>query len=232
MYDIKNIIFDLGGVILNLDYSNTIKEFNKLGLFNFEKLYNQKKQVQIFDDFEKGKISPEKFIFLIRQLVKVNIKEIDFINAWNAMLLEIPLERLEFIKKLKKKFKIYLLSNTNELKDFQNCFDQIYYSSEIGMRKPDAECFLKVIQDHHLNAHETLFIDDTIQHVKGARKVGINAILLKKRSDNYSTSCWHNSIRTPLVVLGWRKQINFWSAPFLTSPMVSKPKVFNLPSSL
>ena len=123
------------------------------------------------------------------------MKEIDFINAWNAMLLEIPSVRLEFIQKLKKNFKTYLLSNTNEihikkfeedlsntneLKDFQNCFDQIYYSSEIGMRKPDAECFLKVIQDHHLNAHETLFIDDTIQHVKGARKVGINAILLKK----------------------------------------------------
>ncbi len=195
MTKIKNIIFDLGGVILNLDYSNTIKEFRKLGLFNFEKLYSQKKQSKIFDDFEKGKISAEKFIFSIRQLVKVNIKEIDFINAWNAMLLEIPLERLEFIKKLKKNFKIYLLSNTNEihikkfeedlsntnkLKDFQDCFDQIYYSSEMGMRKPDAECFLKVIQDHHLNAHETLFIDDTIQHVKGARKVGINAILLKK----------------------------------------------------
>ena len=195
MNNIKNIIFDLGGVILNLDYSNTIKEFNKLGLFNFEKLYSQKKQAKIFNDFEKGKISAEKFIFSIRQLVKVNIKEIDFINAWNAMLLEIPSVRLEFIQKLKKNFKTYLLSNTNEihikkfeedlsntneLKDFQNCFDQIYYSSEIGMRKPDAECFLKVIQDHHLNAHETLFIDDTIQHVNGARKVGINAILLKK----------------------------------------------------
>ena len=102
MTNIKNIIFDLGGVILNLGYSNTIKEFRKLGLFNFEKLYSQKKQSQIFNDFEKGKISAEKFIFSIRQLVKVNIKEIDFINAWNTMLLEIPLERLEFIKKLKK----------------------------------------------------------------------------------------------------------------------------------
>ena len=197
MTKIKNIIFDLGGVILNLDYSKTVEEFNKIGFFNFEKVYNQKKQSKIFDDFEKGEISNDKFISLIQQSEKLKIDENDFINAWNAMLLEIPKERIEFIKKLKKDYNIFLLSNTNEihikkfeadlrkknwLNDFHNCFEQIYYSSNIGMRKPDEDCFIKIIEDHNLIAHETLFIDDSIQHIEGAKKVGINAFLLKKEN--------------------------------------------------
>ena len=195
MTKIKNIIFDLGGVILNLDYSKTDKEFHKLGLNNFSKLYSKKKQSKIFDDFEKGRFSAEKFIFLIKQSENLKLKDSDFINAWNAMLLEIPKERMEFIKRLKKDYNIYLLSNTNEihikkfeadlrknnwLRDFQDCFDQVYYSSNMGMRKPDYDCFNKVLEDHNLKAHETLFIDDSLQHIEGAKKVGINAYLLNK----------------------------------------------------
>ena len=195
MTKIKNIIFDLGGVILNLDYSKTDKEFHKLGLNNFSKLYSKKKQSKIFDDFEKGRFSAEKFIFLIKQSENLKVKDSDFINAWNAMLLEIPKERMEFIKRLKKDYNIYLLSNTNEihikkfeadlrknnwLRDFQDCFDQVYYSSNMGMRKPDYDCFNKVLEDHNLKAHETLFIDDSVQHIEGAKKVGINAYLLNK----------------------------------------------------
>ena len=195
MTKIKNIIFDLGGVILNLDYSKTVKEFHKLGLNNFSKLYSKKKQSKIFDDFEKGRFSAEKFIFLIKQAEKIKIKDSDFVNAWNAMLLEIPKERMDFIKRLKKDYNIYLLSNTNEihikkfeadlrknnwLRDFQDCFDQVYYSSNMGMRKPDYDCFNKVLEDHNLKAHETLFIDDSLQHIEGAKKVGINAYLLNK----------------------------------------------------
>ena len=78
-----------------------------------------------------------------------------------------------------KKFEADLRKN-NWLKDFQNCFDQIYYSSKMGMRKPDKNCFNKVLEDHNLKAQETLFIDDSAQHIEGAKKVGINAVLLKK----------------------------------------------------
>jgi len=98
---------------------------------------------------------------------------------------------------IKKDYNIFLLSNTNEihikkfetdlrknncLKDFQNCFDQIYYSSNMGMRKPDKNCFNKVLEDHNLKAQETLFIDDSAQHIEGAKSVGINAVLLKKEA--------------------------------------------------
>ena len=194
MNEIKNIIFDLGGVILNLDYIKTENEFKKIGVLHFKELYNQKKQTVLFDDFEKGKITPEDFISSFKESENLKIKEIDFINAWNAMLLEIPVEKLEFIENLKKNYKIFLLSNTNEihikkfendlrkknmLKQFYKCFDKIYYSSKMGKRKPDENCFTQVLEDNELSAENTLFIDDSIQHIEGAKKTGIKTFHLE-----------------------------------------------------
>ena len=195
MSEIKNIIFDLGGVILNLDYSKTADEFKKIGVLHFKDLYSQKKQTLLFDDFEKGKIQPEEFISSLKSSENLKIKEIDFINAWNAMLLEIPIEKLEFIYGLKKNYKIFLLSNTNEihinkfesnlkknnmLEQFYKCFDKIYYSSRMGKRKPDENCFNQVLEENGLLAENTLFIDDTTQHILGAKKVGLNTFHLEK----------------------------------------------------
>jgi glucose-1-phosphatase len=195
MTEIKSIIFDLGGVILKLDYSKTEDEFKKNGVLRFKELYNQKKQTLLFDDFEKGKIKPEEFISSIKCSENLKIKEIDFINAWNAMLLEIPMKKLQFIDGLKKDYKIFLLSNTNEihikkfeddlkknnmLKQFYKCFDKIYYSSRMGKRKPDENCFNQVLEENGLVAENTLFIDDSIQHIEGAEKVGIKTFHLEK----------------------------------------------------
>ena len=195
MSKIKNIIFDLGGVILNLDYSKTVNEFKKLGVLNFEDLYSQKKQSIVFDDFEKGKIQPGEFISSINDSENLKIKEIDFINAWNAMLLEISFEKLEFIAGLKNDHKVFLLSNTNEihinkfeddlkkekmLDKFNNCFDKIYYSSRMGKRKPDENCFSQVLQENKLIPYQTLFIDDSIQHINGAKQLGIQTFHLEK----------------------------------------------------
>tara|TARA_B110000881_G_C18466833_1_gene459209 strand:- start:9 stop:647 length:639 start_codon:yes stop_codon:yes gene_type:complete len=193
--EIKNIIFDLGGVILNLDYSKTVNEFKKLGVLNFQELYSQKKQSIIFDDFEKGNIQSEKFISSINIAKNLKIKEFDFINAWNAMLLEIPIKRLEFIEGLKDDYKVFLLSNTNEihinkfeddlikekmLDKFHNCFDKIYYSSRMGKRKPDENCFSQVLEENKLIHYQTLFIDDSIQHINGAKQLGIQTFHLEK----------------------------------------------------
>lgn len=195
MTEIKSIIFDLGGVILNLNYSKTEDEFKKIGVLNFKEFYSQKKQTLLFDDFEKGKIKPEKFISSFKESENLKIKEIDFINAWNAMLLEIPIEKLQFIDGLKKDYKIILLSNTNEihikkfeddlkknnmLEQFYKCFDKIYYSSRMGKRKPEENCFNQVLEENGLIAENTLFIDDSIQHIEGAKKVGVKTFLLEK----------------------------------------------------
>ena len=195
MTEIKSIIFDLGGVILNLDYSKTVDEFKKIGVLNFKEFYSQKKQALLFDDFEKGKIKPEAFISSFKESENLKIKEIDFINAWNAMLLEIPIEKLQFIDGLKKDYKIILLSNTNEihikkfeddlkknnmLEQFYKCFDKIYYSSRMGKRKPEENCFNQVLEENRLIAENTLFIDDSVQHIEGAKKAGIKTFHLEK----------------------------------------------------
>ena len=195
MTEIKSIIFDLGGVILNLNYSKTEDEFKKIGVLNFKEFYSQKKQTLLFDDFEKGKIKSEEFISSFKESGNLKIKEIDFINAWNAMLLEIPIEKLQFIDGLKKDYKIILLSNTNEihikkfeddlkknnmLEQFYKCFDKIYYSSRMGKRKPEENCFNQVLEENGLIAENTLFIDDSIQHIEGAKKAGIKTFHLEK----------------------------------------------------
>ena len=195
MTEIKSIIFDLGGVILNLNYSKTEDEFKKIGVLNFKEFYSQKKQTLLFDDFEKGKIKPEEFIKSFKESENLKIKEIDFINAWNAMLLEISIEKLQFIDGLKKDYKIYLLSNTNEihikkfendlkknnmLEQFYKCFDKIYYSSRTGKRKPEENCFNQVLEENRLIAENTLFIDDSVQHIEGAKKAGIKTFHLEK----------------------------------------------------
>lgn len=197
MTEIKSIIFDLGGVILNLNYSKTEDEFKKIGVLNFKEFYSQKKQTLLFDDFEKGKIKPEEFISSFKESENLKIKEIDFINAWNAMLLEIPIEKLQFIDGLKKDYKIILLSNTNEihikkfeddlkknnmLEQFYKCFDKIYYSSRMGKRKPEENCFNQVLEENGLIAENTLFIDDSIQHIEGAKKVGVKTFHLEKNN--------------------------------------------------
>ena len=195
MNKIKNIIFDLGGVILNLDYTKTVDEFKKIGLLNFQDLYSQKMQNILFDDFEKGEVSSAEFISSLIDSENLKIKEIDFINAWNAMLLEIPIKKLEFINSLKKDYKVFLLSNTNEihiykfeddlkknnmLNQFYKCFDKVYYSSRMGKRKPDENCFNQVLKENKLIPEQTLFIDDSIQHIKGAKVVGLKTFHLEK----------------------------------------------------
>jgi putative hydrolase of the HAD superfamily len=112
---IKNIIFDLGGVIIDIDYNLTSEAFKKLGAINFDKLYSQKNQDSIFDNYDIGKISSETFRNTLKFKLDLTISDEEFDKAWNAMLLDLPLARLELIKKLSNEYKVYLFSNTNEI---------------------------------------------------------------------------------------------------------------------
>lgn len=188
------IIFDLGGVILNLDYGKTIDAFKKLGKSDFESLYTQAQQTGVFDLLETGRIKPEEFYAHLKPLLQPNItsKEID--KAWNAMLLDLPAERLTLLKKLAAKYRIFLFSNTNEIhyKAFreiileehgnenilEEIFERTYYSHVLGMRKPHPESFEFILNQNGLEAKETLFVDDSIQHIEGAQSIGIKAIHL------------------------------------------------------
>lgn len=187
--DIKNIIFDLGGVILNIDYNKTAQAFKDLGFANFDEFYSQKEQTTIFNDLETGRISEKEFVAQI-QIYQNDLSHSQIISAWNAMLLDLPQKRIELIKKLNQNFNVFLLSNTNEIhyesfikiikieygEDVLTpCFSKVYYSHEIGHRKPNQSCFEHVLVDAQINARETLFLDDSIQHIEGARNCDIKA---------------------------------------------------------
>lgn len=198
MQGIKNVIFDLGGVIINLDINKTISEFNKISSIPFEKIYTQIEQAELFNQLDKGTISTDAFFNELKQKIAFNGSNEKLLKAWNAMLLDVPEHRLETLVTMKHNYNTFLLSNTCEphieafeqdlentygIKNFNDYFDKVYYSCRIGMRKPDPEIFEHVLRENKLQPEETVFIDDSPQHVKGAGNCGINAFLLQKNMD-------------------------------------------------
>ena len=191
----KAIIFDLGGVLLNLDYSKSIQAFDDLGIENAQELFSQAQQSWLFDDFETGKIDAITFRLEIKKLIKHQVSDEDIDEAWNSMLLDFPLNRFEFLKKMALQYRIFLLSNTNEIhmgwfKNYINqlfgenvffdLFEVAYLSNEMRMRKPHKEIFDYVINQNNLDPNTTLFIDDSAQHLVGAKEAGLQTIWLEK----------------------------------------------------
>jgi putative hydrolase of the HAD superfamily len=190
---IRNIILDLGGVLLNIDYFKTIEAFEELGIPDFQKLFTQAKQEHLFDKYESGLIDSNIFIEGLQKKLPAHISEADIKTAWNAMLLNFPEERLDFLLKLKQDYNTVLLSNTNPIHleafhkilkkengidSLDNYFDKVHFSSDMGKRKPSPEIFLEVCHEHGFKPSETLFIDDTEQHVVGAKSAGLQAVHL------------------------------------------------------
>jgi len=196
MKKIKSIIFDLGAVLLNISYQKTIEEFDKLGIKNSSTFYSKKLQTNIFNLLETGEISESDFIKEIQKHCTESTNT-QILYAWNAMLLDLPLHRVKLLKQLKKDFNLYLLSNTNSIhitefenkigskqyKEFYQLFDKVYYSHKIGHRKPNAEAFQLIIEENNLIAEEILFIDDSPQHIEGAKKLGIKTYHLLDDED-------------------------------------------------
>lgn len=189
------IIFDLGGVVINLDYYKTTRAFEELGLENFGEMYSQAAQTGLFDDFEKGKSSIPYFLNKLIDFLPTGTTANQVVEAWNAMILDFPKENLQLLEELKLSHRTFLLSNTNEIhiqkvhqhlqlvsphKTLHPYFETVYFSSDVKMRKPDKEIFEFVLKENNLNPATTLFIDDTEQHILGAQKVGIQTYHLGK----------------------------------------------------
>lgn len=196
------IIFDLGGVFLDIDYQLTQQEFEKIGATDFDSYYTQASQSGLFDNYEEGKISSAHFINKMLDFMPEGTDPNKVVHAWNAMIKEIPVENLALLKKLREKYQIIALSNTNELHiDYfegklkkhganllmTDFFDFVYYSSILGMRKPHPETFQHICDLHHLDKSKTVFIDDTIRHIEGAKKCGLNTIHFTKGAYNLSS---------------------------------------------
>ena len=188
------IIFDLGGVIINLDYQKTEQEFRRLFGNDFSELYSKKSQTEIFNKLETGHISEKQFVEAMQKSSSQTVSHQDIITAWNAMLLDIPKERIELLEKIGKQKRIFLLSNTNEIhktafdkivleahqmNGLEPLFEKAYFSHLVGMRKPNREIFDFVIKENNLNPQKTLFIDDSPQHIEGASLTGLNAYHLE-----------------------------------------------------
>lgn len=188
----KILLFDLGGVLININYQATIDAFEQLGIPNFKDMYSQANQSGLFDDYETGKISSFAFINGILDFLPAGCTANQVVHAWNAMLLDWPTSRLNFLQKLAATHDLYVLSNTNELHmekarrnlknatdlELEDFFTTVFLSHELGDRKPNTSAFQKVLDHIGAKAEDVLFVDDSIQHVENARSMGIEAVHL------------------------------------------------------
>lgn len=189
---IKNIIFDLGGVILDLSVDHTLQSFSDLsGLKKneVEKIFHSTREFLLY---EKGAITDAEFRDVVRQVYKINAPDSALDNSWNAMLRGMPPDKLALLDKLKTKYNVLLLSNTNNIhltyinnimmpavsrdRALDDYFHRAYYSHLMSMRKPDAEIFERVLNENNLKASQTLFLDDNASNVAGAVSVGIQTV--------------------------------------------------------
>ena len=191
---IKNIIFDLGGVLLNLDFNRTYDALKRLGINNPEEIIRLGHGSVILKDHESGTISDEEFILTLKELSTVPVNDSDIISAWNMLLLDFPKDRIEWLTRLKKKYRLFLYSNTNGIHlthfrkiysdayndaVFDDHFEKAYYSHIAGISKPDLEAFHLVVRENDLVPGETLFIDDTLVNVEAARQAGLKALQVR-----------------------------------------------------
>jgi glucose-1-phosphatase len=189
----SNLIFDLGGVILNLDYQLTVDAFKKMiPDLDESTFYGKEKQLEFFSLYETGRIKTDEFIERFNHHYHSEICKSDFTEAWNAMLLDLPISRLHYLIDLKQSGnRLFLLSNINELHeaavgDLSSYFEKVYYSHRVGLRKPDPEIFRLVLSENKLDLQESCFIDDSEQHIRGARSVGLSALHLPSHISNDS----------------------------------------------
>jgi FMN phosphatase YigB (HAD superfamily) len=193
----QSIIFDLGGVLYDIDTQRSVDAFASLGVKNFERLYSLKAQSLLFDEFEVGAITRREFATRINNYCGLALDQMAIEQAWNAMLLGIGHETIALLKKLARKYRIFLLSNTNEIHldfinkemqekykiaDLSSLFEKAWFSHRIALRKPGIEIYQYVISEAKLDPGATVFIDDNKANVEGSIQVGLSGILAERNA--------------------------------------------------
>lgn len=190
---IQNIVFDWGGVITNIDHNKTIDAYKNLGMSNFHEYFTHAYQNKLFRNFEIGVITAAEMRQELRKELNKTISDEDIDNAWCALLLDTPKVNIDILQHLSSKFRIYLLSNTNEIHatyynnklqevfniNFPSLFTKVYYSHTTGMRKPNIDIFEYVLKDAGIQADETLFIDDTEVNINTADRLGFHSFFIQ-----------------------------------------------------
>lgn len=191
---IKNIIFDLGGVLIDIDFRKTKDAFIASGIENFDAYFQQSFSNPLFANLEKGLIEPVDFYQAFREESGIHLPNETIIRNWNALLGDFRKSSIEFVGKLKKDYRVFLFSNTNIIHyeafmglfsqqfgndHFHEYFEKAYYSHEMNLRKPDVESFQFIIHENGLNAAETIFVDDTLLNIEGAKLAGLQTLWLQ-----------------------------------------------------
>jgi glucose-1-phosphatase len=195
---VQNLVFDLGGVIINLSVRQTYQAFSQLSGLTSTHVEELTKAEAFFYEYETGTITSDDFRKSVRKILALNCSDSAIDEAWNAMLLDIPTHRINILLQLKNKYRLFLLSNTNEIhklafnkclfecsghNSFDSIFEKVYLSHEVGLRKPDSDIYSLVLQQNSLLASETLFFDDTELNLFGAHSVGIHTFHVKNADE-------------------------------------------------
>lgn len=192
MQKINNILFDLGGVLLDIDFNLSNQAFAQLGVPDFKQYISQHHADDLFEKLEIGVITPEEFYDAFRQKTKLSLSNTEIENAWNAMLLHFSKDKMDWVEKISKRYNVYLFSNTNKMhvdyfrklcikeidKPLDSYFIKAWFSNEVGVRKPYPYAFEKLLAQEQLKPEETLFIDDTIGNIEGAKQANLQTFHL------------------------------------------------------
>jgi len=197
MERIKNIIFDFGGVILDIDFKKMEEAFKALGIKDPKALYSKAQQSQLFVSLEKGEISNEVFRDEFRTISGLDISDKELDAAWNSLLEGFPRFRLTLLNQLKEHYRIFLLSNSNKIHypvyakwlvdesglTFEQIFEKTYFSFDHGIIKPDKAIYEKILRENDLRPEETLYIDDTAENLPPAAELGMYVYHLEEGED-------------------------------------------------
>jgi putative hydrolase of the HAD superfamily len=197
MSTIKNIVFDLGGVVIDLDITRSIERFEKLGIAHVREILDPYEQRGIFLELERGQMDAPTFCRALSRYApkELSLEEVEY--AWMGFIVDVPLYKLDYIRELKKTYKVHLLSNTNPFifewaqttafsaagLPITHYFDRLYVSYKIGITKPDPRIFEYVLKDGAMIASETLFVDDGEQNTAVARSLGIHTYQPQNKED-------------------------------------------------
>lgn len=209
MNGIKNIIFDLGGVLLNLDMLKAEESFVKMGAPRFKELFGKGHVKSFIRDYEIGVISDDQFTEELIKLTGNKYTREEVLAGWNAMLLDFPADRIALLEKLKTKYRLFLFSNTNAIhvtfflkkfaqefggRSLESYFEKAYYSNVINLRKPEVAAFEYVVKDSQLNPAETLFVDDMLINIEGARAAGLQGMHLEPGKTILDLGLWNETV--------------------------------------
>lgn len=191
---IKNIIFDFGGVIYDIDHNLSKQAFEKLGIKNFDQLYGHEIQAHLFEKMERGELKLDEFRAELKKHLPKGVSDDELDDAWCGLLIGFDEKKIDLLEEIGKNYQLFLLSNSNIIhykrfikdlnsyRDFRSLFTDVWYSHEKGLRKPEKESYLNLLEKNYIMASETLFVDDLDINIKAAEKLGLKTHHLEEDS--------------------------------------------------